>query len=77
MTLIVDSAPPARKPDQAYNSVLSGLDQMGLVGAKFRRLLAASANHRIDASVQPCDRLTRPPHATIPLQQALRAPRTA
>jgi len=32
MTLIVDSAPPARKPDQAYNGVLSGLDQMGLVG---------------------------------------------
>ena len=77
MTLIVDSAPPARKPDQASNSVFSGLDQMGLVGPKFRRLLAASANHRIDANVQPCDHLTRAPHATIPSHQALRAPRTA
>ena len=77
MTLIVDSAPPARKPDQAYNGVLSGLDQTGLVGPKSQRLLAASANHRIDASVQPCDRLTRPPHATIPSHQALWAPRTA
>jgi hypothetical protein len=77
MTLIVDSPPPSRKPDQASNGVLSGLDQMGLVGPKSRRLLAARANHRIDASLQPCDRLTRPPHATIPSQQALRAQRTA
>ncbi len=46
MTLIVDSAPPARKPDQAYNGVLSGLDQMGASGAQ----IPAAASRKRESS---------------------------
>jgi hypothetical protein len=40
-------------------------------------LLAPNANHRIDSIAQPRDRLTQPPHATIPSAGLYRAPRAA
>ena len=57
-----------RRTGQVHSGVRSRTQRDGLVKFKSRplSLLAASAYHRIDSIVQPPDRLTRPPHATMP-----------